>query len=347
MKFGVFDYINRKDEPLQRLYEQRLLFVEEADRLGFHGYHTAEHHWTPVNVAPVPGIFLAAAAARTRRIRLGPLIYQLPFYNPLRLSEEVCMLDHLSGGRFDLGVGRGASIFELAHFNVAAPATRAIFTEFFELLIATFTRDRVTHEGRHYQYYDVPIELKPLQLPWPPLWYGGANSDESRDYIARWGFNLIAGQGSTRGIQRSAEAYRAAWERHADSPMRAHLKGKKPSIGAARQVFVAETDAEADRIARPARDKWYEQLEWLTERNVHRGTFNTPDFDAAVKEGRVVVGAPATVRSEIARQVAETGIDYMVCQFAFGDLAHEQALRSLQLFAAEVTPHFAAEKVSA
>ena len=114
-------------------------------------------------MAPSPALFLTAAAQRTRRIRLGPLVYLLPLYHPLRLIEEVCMLDHLSGGRLDLGVGRGVSPYELGYFGVDAAASRAIFNEALGVLIAGMTQARLTFEGEHYQYHDVPMELHPLQ----------------------------------------------------------------------------------------------------------------------------------------------------------------------------------------
>src|SRR5919202_1710705 len=93
MEFGVFDWIDRDPLLLADTYEQRLQVIAAADALGFWCYHVAEHHQTPLGMAPSPGLFLAAAAQRTRRIRLGPLVYLLPLYEPLRLIEEVCMLD--------------------------------------------------------------------------------------------------------------------------------------------------------------------------------------------------------------------------------------------------------------
>ena len=105
--FGIFDHVDRGDEPLAALFAHRLQLAEAADAAGFRTYHVAEHHATRLGMAPSPGIFLAALAQRTRRLRFGPLVYLLPLYAPLRLIEEVCMLDQLSGGRFELGVGRG------------------------------------------------------------------------------------------------------------------------------------------------------------------------------------------------------------------------------------------------
>src|SRR5437016_12977750 len=105
--FGLFDWVDRGEAPLHQLYEERLQLLEAADAAGFFCYHLAEHHATPLGMAPSPGMFLAAAAQRTRRIRLGPLVYLLPLYEPRRLLEEICMLDPLSRGRLDVGVGRG------------------------------------------------------------------------------------------------------------------------------------------------------------------------------------------------------------------------------------------------
>src|SRR5258707_7508264 len=112
MKFGIFDYIDARGETLQKTYEDRLALLQAAEAAGFCGYHLTEHHATPLSMTPSPSVFLAAAARETRRIRLGTLLYLLPLYHPLRLLEELCMLDHLSGGRLDIGVVRRLSAME-------------------------------------------------------------------------------------------------------------------------------------------------------------------------------------------------------------------------------------------
>src|SRR5262245_48599589 len=109
MEFGVFEHMDDSGVPLGRQIADRLRLIEAYDRLGFHAYHLAEHHGTPLGLAPSPGLFMAAVAQRTRRLRFGPLVYPLPLYHPLRLIEEICMLDQMSGGRLELGVGRGVS----------------------------------------------------------------------------------------------------------------------------------------------------------------------------------------------------------------------------------------------
>ena len=110
--------------PLDRFYADRLRLVEAYDRAGFYGYHVAEHHATPLGVAPSPGVWLAAVAQRTKRLRFGPLVYLLPLYHPLKLLEEICMLDQMSGGRMLLGVGRGISPIELRYYGIDPDARR-------------------------------------------------------------------------------------------------------------------------------------------------------------------------------------------------------------------------------
>jgi alkanesulfonate monooxygenase SsuD/methylene tetrahydromethanopterin reductase-like flavin-dependent oxidoreductase (luciferase family) len=109
MKFGIFDHMDRSGAPFGEQYESRLQLIEAYDRGGFYAYHVAEHHGTPLGYSPSPSVFLAAVAQRTKRLHFGPLVYLLPLYHPLRLIEEICMLDQMSGGRFELGVGRGVS----------------------------------------------------------------------------------------------------------------------------------------------------------------------------------------------------------------------------------------------
>src|SRR6266481_3491281 len=113
MKFGVFDQNDRSGLPLAEQYENRLLLAELYDRLGFHAFHMSEHHGTSLSMTPSPSVWMAALAQRTKRLRLCPLVYLLPTYHPARLYEEICILDHLSGGRFEFGIGRGASPHEL------------------------------------------------------------------------------------------------------------------------------------------------------------------------------------------------------------------------------------------
>ena len=129
MEFGVFDHLDRGNVPLDVFYEMRLRIIELYDRAGFYGYHLAEHHATPLGMAPSPGIFLAAVAQRTKTLRFGPMVFALPLYHPLRLAEEICMLDQMSNGRLELGFGRGASPIEIDLFGQDPKDSQEIYLE--------------------------------------------------------------------------------------------------------------------------------------------------------------------------------------------------------------------------
>src|SRR5271165_2067251 len=134
MKVGIFDHIERADREIATTLDERLKFAAAADDTGFYCLHVAEHHATPLNLVPVPGVYLGAVARSTKRLRFGPLVYLLPLYSPLRLIEEICMLDHLSHGRFDIGVGRGVSPYELEFHNVMHDDSRAIFFDAYDCI---------------------------------------------------------------------------------------------------------------------------------------------------------------------------------------------------------------------
>ena len=115
MEFGIFDHLDNDHLPVADYYDERLRLIELYDRAGFHAYHIAEHHATPLGMAPSPNVFLSAVAQRTRQLRFGPMVYALPLYHPLRLAQEICMLDQLSRGRVEIGFGRGSFGLPLSH----------------------------------------------------------------------------------------------------------------------------------------------------------------------------------------------------------------------------------------
>ena len=188
MQFGIFDHLDRSDLPLAKFYEARLKLTEAYDRGGFFCYHVAEHHSTPLGLAPSPGVFLSAVAQRTKRLRFGPLVYTLPLYNPLRLIEEICMLDQLSGGRLELGVGRGISPIEVGFYGLDPAKTPLQFAEALDVVLKGLAGPVLDHEGAFYRFKAVPLELAPVQRPHPPLWFGG-HSVESAARAARHGGN--------------------------------------------------------------------------------------------------------------------------------------------------------------
>jgi alkanesulfonate monooxygenase SsuD/methylene tetrahydromethanopterin reductase-like flavin-dependent oxidoreductase (luciferase family) len=340
MKFGIFDHVDRQDDrPLAQEFDERLEYVKAADEAGFYGYHIAEHHATPLNMVPVPGVYLGAVARATKKIRLGPLVYLLPLYSPLRLIEEIAMLDHLSHGRLDVGVGRGVSPFELNFHKVKAEDSRDIFIDAYDALLAGLSNEKLTYKGKYFNYENVPLELHPLQKPYPPFWYGSSNETGSR-WAGDRGLHFV-----TLGSMKLAKANITAFQ---DSlTKRGGPVSPKPEfkggvvIGASRQIIVAETDAEAEKIARPARDQHHASLTKLQRENVGGPLYTSSipqTYEDAVKGGAIIVGSPATVRAEIERQAAELGINYMISAHYFGNMKLEQALRSLKLFSTEIMP---------
>src|SRR5882672_8213887 len=209
MKFAVFDHLDRSGPDLGRQYEDRLRLTEIYEWAGFHAYHVAEHHGTPLGSAPSPGLFLAAVAQRTSTLRFGPLAYPLGLYHPLRLIEEICMLDLMSGGRLELGVGRGASPYEAAFFGVEAGSAQERFDETLEIVLKGLGADRLDHAGKFFSLKDVPLVIQPVQRPHPPLWHV-SRSLESADRLAALGCNVALAM-PTHDAGKFTARYRAAW----------------------------------------------------------------------------------------------------------------------------------------
>ena len=328
MEFGVFDHLDRRQAPIGKIYRSRLDLVERYDAAGFYAYHLAEHHATPLGLAPAPGIFLAAVAERTKRLRFGPLVYTLPLYNPLRLIEEICMLDQLSGGRLELGVGRGIVPYEVAYFGLSHLETPAMHEEALAVILKGLTSSVLDHQGTYYKYRKVPMILAPVQRPHPPLWYGVSNP-ASVPWAAANNVNIVS-NGPTSDARATFERYRELWRG----------EGKLPRLGISRHITVAETDAEAEALARPNYLAWYDNLARLWRDFGAEPVRFAKSFAEAKARGVAIAGSPTTVRAEIARQIEASGCSYFICRFAYGELSHDQALRSIDLFAHDVMPHF-------
>ncbi len=345
MKVGLFDHVERSDRPLATIYDERLKFIVAADEAGFYCAHVAEHHCTPLNMVPAPSIYLGVIARLTKQIHFGPLVYLLPLYSPLRLIEEICMVDHLSRGRLEVGVGRGVSPYELNFHKVDHDESREIFTEAFACLEAGLTHDRFSHQGKYFNYTDVPMPMRPYQTPHPPFWYGSSNEVGST-WAGEQGMHFTV-NGPTAAAKANVVAFKEAFAKRGSAAMpKPEFKGGA-AIGPLRHIVVAETDAEAHHIAKPAFEYHLESLNHLrkaaaavggsdltTRLNVRRGT----TYEECVGNGMVIAGKPATVLAEIERQTEEMGVNYLLAYMFFGTLSYADARRSLDLFSAEVKP---------
>jgi alkanesulfonate monooxygenase SsuD/methylene tetrahydromethanopterin reductase-like flavin-dependent oxidoreductase (luciferase family) len=331
MEFGAIDHIDRQDRPIWETYDSRLKLVEMYDKAGFSTFHLTEHHYTPLGLAPSPLIFLAAASRITEKIHFAPLVLITTLYNPLRLASEICMMDHLTKGRIELGTGRGVSPYELRYFNVEPKEAPEIYKESVEVLLAALSQEVVTYHGKHFNYTDVPIELRPVQRPHPPLWYGTANP-ETAAHAARQCANIVSLQG--------AKEARVPIQRYKDEWESVHGSGgkKMPHAGLTRHVYVGETDQQAAERGGLGFDKFYESLAhlWKKHGDVPIGL----NASGQMRRETLIAGTPATVREKIECQLEESGANYFVARFAYGNLSHEESARSLELFTSEVMPHF-------
>jgi alkanesulfonate monooxygenase SsuD/methylene tetrahydromethanopterin reductase-like flavin-dependent oxidoreductase (luciferase family) len=348
MHFGVFDHLDDSGLDLGEFYENRLRLIEAYDRIGMHVYLTAEHHATPLGMSPSPSVFHSAVAQRTKRILFGPLVYTLALYHPLRLAEEICMLDHLSGGRFQLGVGRGISPFELGYYGVDMAEAQARYLESYQVVMQALalaqnpdasTRE-LSFEGKYHQFSKVPLTMAPKQAPHPPLWYGIGNPDSVPWCVANR-CNVVS-NGPLEHVRKITDAYRDQW--HAAG----HPGERLPLMGTTRHMVIASSEQEANDVARTAYARWYESFMYLWVKHGTKPSAYFPStWDELVSTGRALAGTPETVREQLAVQIEKSGVNFVLTRFAFGDLPFAHSLRSVELFAKDVMPWIRARTLSA
>jgi alkanesulfonate monooxygenase SsuD/methylene tetrahydromethanopterin reductase-like flavin-dependent oxidoreductase (luciferase family) len=341
MKLGVFDHMDRGKVPLDQFFEDRMRLIEAYDQAGFYGYHVAEHHATPLGVAPSPGVWLAAIAQRTKQLRFGALVYLLPLYHPIKLIEEVCMLDQMSRGRLMLGVGRGISPIELRYYDLDPEEAPGRFAESLEVLLCGLTSETLNFEGKFYNFRDVPMELTPYQQPRPPLWYGLGRPDHI-PWCVQHKVN-IAGNLPGAGMRVITDRYRKEWRDAGNDP------ADMPLMGVGRHVVVGQTDKEALEIARTGYGKWRESFLKLWIRHNQMPIMHAvfPEtYEEAEAQGRAVAGTPEKVRAHLQRSIDEAGLNYMLCRFAFGDMERDASLYSLDLFTRHVMADLKPAEVS-
>jgi alkanesulfonate monooxygenase SsuD/methylene tetrahydromethanopterin reductase-like flavin-dependent oxidoreductase (luciferase family) len=339
--FGIFDHVTRPPGvALDELYEGRIALLKQADAAGFRGYHLAEHHGHALSATPSQALFLAAVARETERLRLGMLVACLPLHHPIRLVEEVCMLDHLCGGRLDFGVGRGISPFEHRLFGHDPDEARERFAEILPMLVQGLTTGRMdSRAARHYDFPEVELPLEPLQRPYPPMWAAG-----NVELSASNRLHFISGAPVSAEMR---SRYDELWAQCRDDPDRLNPHVGEPKIGSSHYVCIAETDEEARRIGERA----LAVLGRFLARSIGREPPHLQDPDRPApptplvkaiqgggKGGVLVCGSADTVRDHFVRYAAEGNANYIVINVPFGDMTHAEARRTLDAFIAEVMP---------
>jgi alkanesulfonate monooxygenase SsuD/methylene tetrahydromethanopterin reductase-like flavin-dependent oxidoreductase (luciferase family) len=334
MEFGIFDHLDRNDLPLRDFYEARLKLIEAYERAGFYAYHVAEHHSTPIGMAPSPSVFLSAVAQRTKTLRFGPMVFALPLHHPLRLIEEICMVDQLSGGRLEIGFGRGSSATEVSFYGQDSAKAQDLYTEAREIVLRGLTQKTLNFEGKFFTFKNIPMELEPLQKPHPPMWYG-VHSVEAAERAAHQGLNMVS-LDSANDTRKYNERYRQVWrELHGDRPA--------PKLGQSRFIVLADNGEEARAAARRAYPIWHRHFYYLYSLKGGQPAHPRPEtFDKMSVIGHAIAGDPDEVRAFLQAQIDESAANYLVGQFAFGDLSLEECLRSVELFQEHVMPQLSA-----
>lgn len=339
MDFGIFDHCERAiDRQASVTYRDRIRLAQAAEEAGFYAYHLAEHHGTSLSLIPSPNLLLAAIAQHTKRIRLSALVYLLPLYDPYRLAQEICMLDEMSDGRVDIGVGRGANPIELSFFGLDPASARERFEDAFPVLLQGLRDGHIDYHGEFYKVDNAPVEVRPVQKPYPPIWYPSAGLSPSLAWAAGEGYNTIV-NGPLQNCIDGAQMFRDNFK---PGPF-----GDNPKVGLTRYVFVAETEEEALRVGGAA---FKYHLDNLLKLATQRGITARPpvippeDLATAVRQGWGAVGTPAQVREQLGEIFDKVGNNYFVFAPLMADLPLDWGLRSVSLFRDEIIPHFSTEK---
>jgi alkanesulfonate monooxygenase SsuD/methylene tetrahydromethanopterin reductase-like flavin-dependent oxidoreductase (luciferase family) len=339
--FGIFDHIeDLPGTPTSQLFRDRLDLVKMADEAGFVGFHLAEHHGTDLCMSPNQDAFIGAASQVSTKIRLGPLVKLLPLHHPVRIIEDMCVLDQLTEGRLDFGVGRGVVPIEHYWFGGNWQESRDRFTDTLGIVCdALATGEISSANSAFHEFPTVPLLTKPRQDP-IPFWYPG-----NPVTAGRHGMNLMW---PAPIDQAGYDTYVEAWHEHKGERIRFDGPQGKPRVGCVLLIALAETERQAREIARRG-------VDGLTRRTLDNHRFDNlvlvPDeLDAvlaplrrnvlAYTEEAVTTGAgtPDQIAERLAAVLEQGLTDYIVLQLPVGDMTIDEARRTLELFAAEVKP---------
>jgi alkanesulfonate monooxygenase SsuD/methylene tetrahydromethanopterin reductase-like flavin-dependent oxidoreductase (luciferase family) len=335
LEFGIFDSFDLGASTPGQVIAGRLDFAVLAEAAGIGHYHVTEHHGTPLSVCPSPNLFLAALSQRTSTLRMGALVHVLPSYEPLRLAEEIAILDQLTGGRLDVGVGSGVSPYELAYFGVDQGEARARFAETLAVVRAALATGRMTHRGTLLRDYDVELSVGPVQRPHPPLWYASSNTSSAEwaaandvSFVGRW-------NGGSFGA--AAESYWQVWHDH-QATRDAGSAAVPPRVGFAATVYIGSSDGVAVDRYQAAASLHFQHLLSLWHKHGNHAFDRMADLPAGMSSGNALVGSAETVRDLLVAQITEAPVNYFEATLAFGDLTAEEARANLAAFADVVMP---------
>ena len=350
MKFGILyipDYYPELHKSASHYYGQMIEQIQYEEELGFDGIFFAEHY-VGGYAFPSPPVFAAAVAQRTKRIRLGTGVTLLPLSNPIRTAEEYAMLDVLSEGRLDFGVGRGVLKAEYELFDIDEAESQGRFHESLEIILQAWTQDTVSYEGKYYKIREVTSLPKPVQKPYPPIWTACAVTPESFSWAGQKGFHPMT--------------VPFAYPRHEDLQAKLNLywsalkeaghDARTREVLGVYHLYVAETDEEAHEQARQHFIQYWRFFADLDRKAAWQSAdykeyqgglsklFGTATYEDLDKGDCIIFGSPEKCVQRLKRAQADYGLTYAIFEVNFGGFPHEKALKSLDLFAKEVMPHF-------
>lgn len=331
MKAGVLQFFSwpRRSVPLEQVYERALERIRIMDQSGYDAVWLAEHHFTGYSVCPSVHLMAMRVAASTERLRIGTAVSLAALYHPLRLAEEVALLDVLTGGRVNWGAGRGFDPTEFAAFGVPLQESAERFQEAVAVVLAAWTHEQLDFQGRYWSFEGVEVLPKPAQRPHPPTWVA-ATSPSAVEWAASQGHTIMMDPHSPcREIARKRELYRERLEAHGHS-----IEGRE--IPMARLLAVAETESEAAEIAQRG-------AAWTvgSYANLTKASGIAPDtFEAEAAQSRdpvarylddvVLYGTPEQLVDRLAQLRETMFLDYLLC----APLSHDSFL----LFTEKVLP---------
>jgi alkanesulfonate monooxygenase SsuD/methylene tetrahydromethanopterin reductase-like flavin-dependent oxidoreductase (luciferase family) len=316
VKLGVLQFFSwpGRRTALETVFDRALQRIEIMDKTGYDAVWLAEHHFSSFSVCPSVHMMGTLAAARTRRLRIGTAVSLAPFYHPLRLAEEVALLDVLSGGRVNWGAGRGFARVEFEAFGVPPDESASRFRETVEIVLRAWTEERVSFAGQHYQIDPVEVLPKPLQQPHPPVWVA-ATSEPAIEWAAGRGFSILMDPHATHSdIGRKRRLYEEGLAAAGHS-----IAGRELPI--ARLVSVSGDSATAEAAARNGAQWIVDSYFGSQHRPVRLGA-HAPEIADPVQrylDEVIIHGTPEAVLDQIARLHGEIGLDYLLA----APLSHE------------------------
>ena len=346
MRFGTFSYNQaRPYVPEEQAFRELVEQIELTEQLGFDEAWFAEHHHSDYGLLASPNLVIAALARRTSHLRFGNLVNVLPLHDPMRLAEECATLDLLTGGRINVGLGRGVMRDDIKHgFDMASARDR--FEEGVEVLLRAWTEEEFSFDGAFWKYQDITCRPRPLQRPHPPIYYGATSPDSPRE-VARRGWNLALSRQPLDNVARATETYRAEWAALSNPP-------DGSNVALVRDIYVADSDEQAWAEAGLQITRYWQlgaDNVWkdpLTTGDLPRLTSRFAYFDGGARIdqfdtlGVSLVGSPETVARKAQAMIERVQPDSLVGMFSFGGLTHDQVVHSLELFSSRVMPALAA-----